>query len=151
MPLSIKNKERTIESHLRHYETYKIGIANCKQQLEYIMPNITAKYDYIEGASSFKITNTTERIAIDRIESKRALDLHESIANYQIIIDSIDRALSELKEHEREFIKLRYFDCLPMSVVKQKLGYSEEKSVYRIRRHILDKLQISLKNLLGLK
>jgi hypothetical protein len=31
------------------------------------------------------------------------------------------------------------------------LGYAEEKSVYRIRRHVLDKLLISLNNLLTLK
>jgi hypothetical protein len=31
------------------------------------------------------------------------------------------------------------------------LGYSEEKSVYRLRRHVLDKLMISLHNLLTFK
>jgi hypothetical protein len=38
-----------------------------------------------------------------------------------------------------------------MSVVASALGYAEEKSVYRIRRHVLDKLSISLNSLLILK
>ena len=146
----MKNKsmrERTLETHLRHYNTYRVGIVNCQKQLDYIMPNITAVYDYIKG-SSFYIANSTEKIAIDRIESKRALDLYEEIQNYKIIIDSIDNAFKELKPHEQDFVKLRYFDCEPMHEVKRVMGYSEEKSLYRIRRHVLEKLEISLKNLL---
>lgn len=143
-------RERTIETHLRHYNTYKIGIENCKKQLDYILPSITSHFDYI-GGNSFYIANSTERVAIDRIESKRALDLYEEIEQYKIICDSIDRAFSELKPHEQDFIKLRYFDCQPIENVKREMGYSEHKSVYRIRRHALDKLLISLNNLIILK
>lgn len=140
-------RERTLENHLRHYNTYKVGIMNCQKQLDYIAPNITATYDY-KGGSNFFISNTTEQVALDRIESKRALDLHESIQNYKIICESIENAYKELKPIEQDFVNLRYFNCEPMDRVKGELGYSEEKSVYRIRRHVLDKLEISLKNLL---
>lgn len=144
-----QDKERTIEAHLRHYKTYKIGIANCQRQLDYIMPNITARYDYIQG-SSFYIGNNTERVAIDRIESKRALDLHEEIERYKIICDSIDNAFAELNSMEQKFVDLRYFDRLPIVEVKTVLGYSEERAIYRIRRHVLDKFLISLNNLFSL-
>lgn len=143
-------RERTIETHLRHYNTYKIGIENCKKQLDYILPSITSRFDYISG-NSFYIANNTERVAIDRVESKRALDLYEEIEQYTIICESIERAFNELKEHEQDFVKLRYFDCMQMHDVKKEMGYSEEKSVYRIRRHVLDKLLISLNNLIILK
>lgn len=143
-------KERTIESHLRHYTDYKVGIMNCQKQLDYILPDITARYDYLEG-STFYIGNNTERVAIDRIESKRALDLHEEIERYRLIVESIDNAVNGLKPQEKHFVILRYFDCLPMLVVKEKMGYAEEKSIYRIRRHVLDKLLISLNNLFSLK
>jgi hypothetical protein len=145
-------KERQIENHLRFYKTYSVGIKNCEQQLEYILPNITTKYGADNhGAFFYVVADSTCNIAIDRIEGKRALDLREEIERYKIITKSIDQAIAELKPQEQDFVKHRYFDCLPMHEVKQKLGYSEEKSVYRLRRYVLDKLMISLHNLLTFK
>jgi hypothetical protein len=141
-------KERQIENHLRFYKTYLVGIKNCEQQLDYILPNITTKYGADNhGAFFYVVADSTCNIAIDRIEGKRALDLKEEIERYKIITQSIQKAIAELKPQERDFVNFRYFDCLPMHEVKSKLGYSEEKSVYRLRRHVLDKLLISLHNL----
>ena len=146
-PKSIK--ERHIENHLRFYKTYLVGIKNCEQQLEYIMPNITTKFGADNHGSFFYVvSDTTCNVAIDRIEGKRALDLREEIDKYTIITQSIDKAYAELKEQEQDFVKYRYFDCLPMHEVKSKLGYAEERSVYRIRKHVLNKLMISLHNIL---
>lgn len=145
-------KERIIENHLRFYKTYLVGIKNCEQQLDFIQPNITTKFGADNhGAFFYVVSDSTANIALDRIEGKRALDLREEIERYKIITASIDNAMQELKQQEIDFIKYRYFDCLPMLDVKIKLGYSEEKSVYRIRRHVLDKLLISLNNLLSFK
>ena len=142
-------KEKKIEYHLRHYNTYRVGIVNCEKQLEYIMPNITPTYDF-KSDGSF-IANSTAQIALDRIESLRALELYESIKKFSLICESIENAFKELKPLEQDFVKLRYFDCEPMQYVTNTLGYAEEKSVYRIRRHTLDKLLISLKNLLDME
>lgn len=145
-------KERIIENHLRFYKTYLVGIKNCEQQLEFIQPNITTKFGADNhGAFFYVVSDSTANIALDRIEGKRALDLREEIERYKIITASIDNAMQELRQQEIDFIKYRYFECLPMLDVKIKLGYSEEKSVYRIRRHVLDKLLISLNNLLSFK
>ena len=144
--------ERMIENHLRYYKTYLVGIKNCEDQLEYIMPNITTKFGAdSHGAFFYVVSDSTANIAIDRIEGKRALDLREEIEKYKIITTSIERALKELKQQEKDFIEYRYFECLPIHEVKQRLGYAEDKSVYRIRRHVLDKLLISLNNLLSFK
>src|ERR1700752_3882503 len=140
-------KERTLETHLRYFNTYKVAIANCEKQLEWIMPRLVSQFTVDNGFSVFHIGNNTERVAIDRIESKRALDLREEIEKNKIIVESIELAFSELKDQEQDFVKLRYFECLPMHEVKKELGYAEEKSIYRIRRHVLDKLLISLNNL----
>jgi DNA-directed RNA polymerase specialized sigma subunit len=145
-------KERLIENHLRFYKTYLVGIQNCEQQLEYIQPNITTKFGADNhGAFFYVVADSTCNIAIDRIEGKRALDLKEEIERYKIITKSIDMAVEELKPQEKDFVNHRYFECLPMHEVKTKLGYSEEKSVYRLRRHVLEKLLISLHNLLTFK
>ena len=144
--------ERQIETHLRFYKTYLVGIRNCEQQLEYIQPNITTKFGADDhGAFFYVVADSTCNIAIDRIEGKRALDLKEEIERYKIITSSIEKAMAELKQQELDFVNHRYFDCLPMHEVKTKLGYSEEKSVYRLRKHVLDKLMISLHNLLTFK
>lgn len=145
-------KERQIENHLRLYKTYLTAIRNCEQQLEYIMPSLVSRYEInVDGGESFWIVNNTEKVALDRIESKRALDLREEIEKYKIIVKSIDNAMGDLAEGEKHFITVRYFECKAMSVVASALGYAEEKSVYRIRRHVLDKLSISLNSLLILK
>jgi len=140
-----------IEAHLRHYNTYRVGIINCQKQLDYIMPSLVSGYKTDGSSSVFYISNNTEKVALDRIESKRAIDLKEEIEQFKIVVDTIDNAYEELKTQEKEFVRLRYFECLPIYEVKTKMGYSEEKSVYRIRRHVLDKLLISLNNLLSLK
>jgi DNA-directed RNA polymerase specialized sigma subunit len=148
--LAKSKKERQIENHLRFYKTYLVGIKNCEQQLEYIMPNITTKFGADnQGAFFYVVSDTTADVALDRLEGKRALDLREEIERYKIITSSIENAMKELKEQEMDFVKHRYFECLPIHDVKLKLGYSEEKSIYRIRRHVLDKLLISLNNLLS--
>lgn len=145
---TIAIKERTIENHLRFYKTYQVGIKNCEQQLEYIMPTLITRYEVTADNETLFIVNNTENCALDRIESKRAIDLREEIEQYKIITKSIENALDNLNEVERRFIQLRYFECKPMQIVTNALGYAEEKSVYRIRRQIIDKLLHSLKNLL---
>lgn len=151
MILSKMEKERILETHLRHYRTYKIGIKNLQRQLDYIMPTMTANYHSNEDHSFFYISNNTERVALDRIESKKALDLHEEIEQFKIVVESIDNAFNELKPQEKDYIEYRYFSCYSIAEVKKLMGYSEDKSIYRIRRHVLDKLMISLNNLLSFK
>lgn len=142
-------KEKFLENHLRFYKFYQIGIKNCERQLEYIMPSLVVRYEITADDQPYFIVNNTENVAIDRIESKRAIDLKEDIERFKIITNSIDSALEELNESEKRFIHLRYFEEKPMAIVTNALGYAEEKSVYRIRRQVLDKLVISLNNLLN--
>lgn len=145
-------KDRTIEAHLRFFKTYQVGIKNCEKQLDYIMPSLVARYEvYTDSGESHFIVNNTENVALDRIESKRALDLKEEIEKYKLITSCIEEALKELQPEELQFITFRYFEGLPIHELKTKLGYSEAKTLYRIRRRILDKLLISLHNLLILK
>lgn len=143
-------KERCIENHLRFYKTYLVGIKNLEKQLDYIMPTMISNYGTAENGSFWFIANNTENVALDRIESKRALDIREEIEQLKIIISCIESAVEELTMQERAFVHFRYFECLSIEEVKTQMGYKEEKSIYRIRRHCLNKLLISLKSLLTL-
>lgn len=137
---------RTIEHHLRNYNTYKVGIKNLRMELDYIMPNISANYEMVGGSSgTFSIHSATEKYAIDRIESKRALDLHESIRQYELIIKSIDLAVAQLSVLEKKFVELRYFQGKSINEVTEQIGYSTPKSVFNLRNQVFDKLLISLK------
>jgi hypothetical protein len=151
MLLNREAKERVIENYLSKYTSYKIGIKNCQNQLDYMMPSLTARYDSNGMAASYYIANNTERVALDRITSKRALDLLEEIEQYNLIIGSIDNALSELDETQRKFVELRYFKGLKVYEAKAQMHISEDKSFYRIRKQVLDKFIISLNNLASLK
>ncbi|MFC4618638.1 sigma-70 family RNA polymerase sigma factor [Camelliibacillus cellulosilyticus] len=139
-----------VERLLRHYRYYKSGIVNLKRQLDYIMPGCVANYDIVEGSTgTFSIRSTTEKYAIDRIESKRALDLHEKIKKYELIVKCIDDSLKGLTEEERRFVEIRYFDNKPIRYAADVLGYSE-RSIFNLRRDVLDKLKISLSGVINL-
>lgn len=141
---------KDIEYHLRNYHTYKVGIKNLTNQLNYIMPNVTANFELMEGsAGTFSISSNTEKYAIDRIESRKALDLHEDIKRYELIIKSIDEALKGLEETERDFIRYRYIEGMTIAKTSLKLGYSEQH-IFNIRNHAFNKLLISLRGILEL-
>ena len=146
---TIRTKQiKKIEKHLRQYTTYKIGMMTLQKQLDYIMPNITATYELAEGSNgTFKITSSTEQYAIDRVESKRALMLHEDIARYSLIIESIDEAVADLDDIERKFVELRYINRKTIAQTSVELGYSE-KHIFNLRNQVMEKLLISLRGLL---
>ena len=151
MNFNQETKERIIENYLSKYNTYMIGMRNCQKQLDYIMPTLTARYEVDGQRSAFYISNNTEQVAVDRITSKKALDLLEEIEEYRLIVTSINEALHDLDEEQLEFVKHRYFQGKKMYQIKDLMGYSQEKALYRIRNQILDKFVISLKNLISLK
>ena len=144
-----KDYINTIENFLRKYVTYKANIKNCKRQLNYLFPNITANYEFDARSGNSFMISTTEKFAIDRIESKRALDLHEQIAKSQTVVESIETALEALEPREKVFVELRYFKCLPFSQISNAMDQSE-RSLFQIRNQVTGKLCISLANLLTL-
>lgn len=144
-------KEHTIETFLNKYRTYQIGMKNCKQQLNYMLPSLTVKFTSDGKTATYHIKNNAEEVALDRIISKKAIDLTEEMARYKLIIASIDNAMGELDEKQKQFVELRYFDGLKMYEVKAKMNVSEEKTLYRIRRQVLDRFVISLSSLMTLK
>lgn len=121
-----------------------------KKQLEYIMPGVTVNYEQVSGtASVFRVSNPTEKFAIDRIESRRAVELREEIAKYEIIVKSIEESLKNLSDIEQQFVRVRYFKKKSIQQTAMELGYSE-KYVFNLRNQVLGKLLISLKGLLQL-
>lgn len=144
---TLKQKRRKIENHLKSYQQYKIGIKNLKLQLDTIMPNITVSYEVREGSvGAFMIQSETEKYAIDRIESKRALDLHEQMKLYELLVNCIDAAIEKLDDDEKKFVECRYFSNFTMRKISIQLGYGES-TLFNIRTRVLDKLTYSLGNL----
>lgn len=146
MTLNRQAKERIIENYLHKYHTYKIAVRNCNKQLNYMLPTMTSR----NGAEEF-IPNDTEEVAVNRLESKKAMQIRDEREQYRLIISCIDEAISELDEKQKAFVDLRYFKCLRIQEIKEHMKYAEEKSVYRIRKQVLDKFLISLNNLISLK
>lgn len=145
-----KYEYRIIENHLKNYRNYLAGIRNMQKQIDYSLPKITANYDLREESiGTFMFSSSTERFAIDRIESSSALKLHEDIVIYELIVNSIDEAIAELAEEEREFVELRYFNGYTIMGTAEEMGYSE-RQVYLIRNNVRDQLLISLKNIIML-
>ena len=104
------------------------------------MPNVTTSYELKEGSTGvFKIWSTTEQVALDRLESARALQINEQMRNYQIIIDSIEEALNALGEQERLYVELRYFEGLNTERIADKMSCSIP-NLFRLRKRVLDRL-----------
>lgn len=142
-----RDKFKKIEHYLRNYRHYKTGIRNLQKQLDYLLPGITADYEIKEGSiGSFTFKSKTEFAAIDRIEGKRALQIHEDILLYKIIIEAIEDGLNELEDYEREFIEYRYFEGWTFDKTAMQMGYTE-RNLFHMRSSILDKLLISMKNI----
>ena len=141
-----KKSIKIIETHLRNYRSYKVAIRNLQNQLDLIMPNVTTSYELKEGSTGvFKIWSTTEQVALDRLESARALQINEQMRNYQIIIDSIEEALNALGEQERLYVELRYFEGLNTERIADKMSCSIP-NLFRLRKRVLDRLLIILPN-----
>lgn len=145
-----RNKIKRIESHLFHLKHYRVAIRNLERQLHYIMPNLTANYS-IEGGGGgvFTVSSTTERAAIDRIESRRALNIYEEIERYTLLIDCIETSLQTLTDQERKFVELRYMQERPVIQVSQEMDYSVPH-IYRLRDQVLEKLALSLLSVVDL-
>lgn len=145
---AVKKRIRDIEYHLKHYQMYKTGIANLNKKLDYLMPGITATYEVHEGSTgAFVVSSKKERAPIDRIESKRVLDLYEEMNRDEMIVDAIEKALKDLPDIEKSFIEKRYFQDYSIAKLSMELGYSE-RSIFKIRTQVMDKLLISLGSLL---
>lgn len=147
MNLSRKNKEKIIENFLYDYNTYRVGIQNCKNQLDYIIPSLVVR----PPESEFYIPNDTANVAVERIEGNLATDLQNKIEFFTLVVESINRAVNELPEKLSQFVHMRYFKGYNMAKIIGEMNYVDEKSAYRIRREVLDKFLISLSNLIWLK
>lgn len=139
-----KTLTKGVETHLFRYAHYQVAIKNLKRQLDYILPDITANYELREGSTgTFSIASSTENIAIDRIESRRAINLHEEIKHYELLLQCIDDAIHGLDAQDRAFIEARYIQGRTVAAIAEKDGYSLAH-MYKIRDRILGKLLISL-------
>ncbi|MYL22054.1 sigma-70 family RNA polymerase sigma factor [Halobacillus litoralis] len=142
-----KNIKR-LEKHLRNYQTYNAGIKNLHSQLEFVLPNMPKGYEIQKDLiSSFNIKGENEYVLIDRIESRRAIEIHENLYEYKLIISAIDKALEVLDDIEHHFICYRYIQGMTIQKTALKLGYSE-KYIFNIRNQTFEKLLISLKGIL---
>lgn len=145
-----RNKLKEIETRLFNRKHYEAAIENLKLQLDYIMPNITANYSISEGGRGyFNISSSTEKAAIDRIESRAALNIHEDIERYKVILNCIDRAVASLSDDEQKFIQRRYYDEIPIIQLADEFDYSPPH-LYRLKDQILRKLAIMLSAVLDL-
>lgn len=135
---------KIIESHLRNRTAYETAIRNLEKQLDYIMPKMTASYEAREGSVGFTLRSSTEDIALDRIEGRRALAIREEITMNQFILEAIAEALADLDQAGRDFIRYRYDEGLTFAQVAQAMGYSSETSVFTIRNRVFNRLLITL-------
>lgn len=137
-----------IETHLRRYKTYIVAIKNLQETIDDISPSVTSSYTQRESTSSvFEIKSSTEDIAIDRIESRRVLNMLEEIRDYQRIINSIDNAMTALESQQRELCNFRYIHNQSVQKTCQSANMSE-RVYHRVRHKALNELSISLSNII---
>lgn len=146
-----KQAIRNIENHLKNYRAYKVGISNLKRKLDMILPSITTDYEIKEGSSGvFVVKSKVEDVVICRLDSVEAIKANQTIQLYEMIVETIDRAVAQLEKEERNFVKLRYFDNMPVDEICIQLCCSE-RHVFNVRYHVLNQFLISLANIKDVK
>lgn len=149
MAATKKSLVKGIEFHLYRYRHYKVAIRNLQKQLDFIMPNMTSSYELLEGSTgTFRVESSTEKAAIDRIESRKALNIHEEMQRYDLILNCIEEAVAGLDKTEQHFVDRRYFQGVPVTKIAETDGYSVPQ-MYKTRDQILDKLLISLSSIVN--
>lgn len=139
-----KDKVKRIEYHLKNYNQYRIAIKTLEKQLDYMLPACVASFNESEGGGTqFTISSTTENAALDRMESRRALEIKDDIERYKIIRENIDIAYKELNHLEQKYVQNRYILDQSVQETADKLGYSVE-GVYKLRNKTMDQLLIML-------
>lgn len=120
---------KNVEKHLRNYNNYKISLSNLERQLS-IASSDNPRY-YSPPHSN---KHSSEKFIKSEIEFMKML------------IETIDKALTELSDIEREFVQYRYFNKWTVNKTALEMGYSE-KAIFTIRNQVMDKLIIGLGSL----
>ncbi|MFD2627395.1 sigma-70 family RNA polymerase sigma factor [Oceanobacillus kapialis] len=143
-----KDDMKKLEEYLKSYNSYKTAINLIKKQLDYLVPGFVSQFE-LDEENKGKFTLHSLGNEVDRLSSIKALNLYEELLHYNIIVASIEEAIEDLEELERQFITSRYIKGKSIVQTSFDLGYSE-KYVFIIRKQTLTKLLISLKGLLFL-
>lgn len=120
---------KNVEKHLRNYNNYKISLSNLERQLSIASSD---NPPYYSPPHSNK--HSSEKFIKSEIEFMKML------------IETIDKALTELSDIEREFVQYRYFNKWTVNKTSLEMGYSE-KAIFTIRNQVMDKLIIGLGSL----
>jgi hypothetical protein len=126
-----KQLVKNIEKHLRNYNNYKIASANLHKQLEFLSEN--KQLGQISAGSVTLQMPTNESVTL----------LESEFNQLQVVIESIDRSLTELTDIEQKFVETRYFNKWSIDKSAMHIGYSD-KALFVIRNHVLEKLLLSL-------
>lgn len=141
---NVKKKEKIIESYLKNLSCYYASLSNLQRELDLLqdISPTTTSYRLKEHAFTSTISRPTETTALKRIDIEESIQ--KEIKRLTHLVTSIEKALEQFNAQELEFIRLRYFERLDTYNVTMELGFSEPKSMFRIRRHVLDRLLICL-------
>ncbi|WP_053217002.1 hypothetical protein [Virgibacillus senegalensis] len=125
-----KRMIKRIEKHLKNYNNYKVAAINIKNQMERLLAQ--------------RKTSEGKRIAFSMDHQEK---LANELAELEVLLASIERALAELSPIEQEFIKYRYFNNWSIEKSAMEIGYND-KALFTIRNQAMDKLLISLGGLI---
>ncbi|SDZ11353.1 hypothetical protein SAMN05421736_106125 [Evansella caseinilytica] len=119
---------KNIEKHLRQYKSYKVAIKNLEKQLSFS----TALKEIPDKQRGFRIQHP---LPMEKIKFE--------IRELKLLTESIDEAIKDLSEVQKQYVECRYFNNWTISKTALEIGYSD-KALFLIRNHIMDQLLIRL-------
>jgi hypothetical protein len=134
------------EALLYNYKMINYGIENMEDELDEMLINdgVGSIDPGAECFSTNKINSITENTAIDRTEGKKVKNLKTRITASRDLIKKIDLVVGELKENEKEIIRLYYFEKIRNDKkVADKMCYIAEY-VGKLRRKAVSLISIGL-------
>lgn len=132
-----KTDIQLLQNFLRSYPSYKVAILNLRRSLEHDITPKTTRYGHDKRSGIATKFSPTEEAFLDRVK------VNEQIEGYQLLVDSIDAALSYLSLEQQRVIELRFFEGRSIASISAKLMFSE-RQIQRLKKGALERLVISL-------
>lgn len=136
------NYFRTAEYYLYNFKALAANLEIRQEKLrKYEYSGLTVVDLTRPGSRSDFKTSITETEALNALKVKERL--RREIAQLELKLNAIKKALACLEPSERRVVEHRYLEKLPWPQVAAKAGYSES-SCFRIRKKAINTVSVAL-------
>ncbi len=124
-----------IEKYLKEYNEYKTKIKLLEIEIDDSISLGSKSDDPLPGRASAR-----SNVSVVERQAKHITDLQSEVRQLKKLVSKIDEVVNTLNKDEQEFIRLRYFEDVPMYNLSLKY-HTHLDTMYKRKDVILTKLE----------